>query len=70
MLTPSIAFQSVLHYHNSAFTKNGKDTLVDKEDPDRKFGQRIGFSKRNIQQVNSLYGCNVDPSVMDDVQYE
>ncbi|XP_031571616.1 zinc metalloproteinase nas-4-like isoform X2 [Actinia tenebrosa] len=63
-------FDSVLHYHNSAFTKNGEDTLIDKADPSRKFGQRIGFSKRNIEQVNKLYGCDVDPHVMDDVQFE
>lgn len=63
-------FDSVLHYHNSAFSKNGDPTLIDKEDPTRKFGQRIGFSKSNIEQVNRLYNCDVDPSVMDDVKYD
>jgi len=63
-------FQSVLHYHNSAFSKNGGPTLIDKLEPDRQFGQRFSFSKRNVEQVNRLYDCNVDPSRMNDIQYE
>lgn len=48
------------------------DIEHDGQDKDRKFGQRIGFSKRNVEQVNALYRCVVDnlKEKMDDLEYE
>ncbi|KAJ7388507.1 hypothetical protein OS493_037127 [Desmophyllum pertusum] len=51
---------SCLHYNNYAFSKNGKDTIQSLDDPERRFGQRDGFSKHDIRQINELYDCKVD----------
>lgn len=50
-------FASVMHYRNDAFTKNGKDTLIAKDEPDLTFGQRIKFSVGDIKEINELYKC-------------
>lgn len=63
-------FDSVMHYHNKAFSKNGEDTIESLEDPSRRFGQRVGFSKTDIRQVNKLYPCHKDENQMDDIAYE
>lgn len=63
-------YDSVMHYHNKAFSKNGDDTLQAIEDPSRRFGQRVGFSKTDIRQVNKLYPCDKEEHAMDDIAYE
>ena len=47
-----------MHYRNDAFTNNGKDTIVAKNDPSLKFGQRIKFSVGDVEEINRLYGCS------------
>ena len=59
-----------MHYHNKAFSKNQEDTIESREDPSRRFGQRVGFSKTDIRQVNKLYTCDKDVTQMDDIAYE
>ena len=47
-----------MHYRNDAFTNNGKDTIVAKNDTSLKFGQRIKFSVGDVEEINRLYGCS------------
>nr|QNH72416.1 toxin candidate TRINITY_DN29374_c0_g2_i1 [Pachycerianthus maua] len=69
----SYDYDSVLHYRNSAFSKNGQDTIRSISNPRRRFGQREGFSKHDIEQINRLYNCKSelnDKSLMDDIMYD
>ncbi|XP_035991806.1 high choriolytic enzyme 2 isoform X3 [Fundulus heteroclitus] len=50
-------FNSVMEYPNKAFSKNGKQTIVAKSDPDLVFGQRIKMDVNDIARVNKLYEC-------------
>ncbi|XP_028417057.1 zinc metalloproteinase nas-14-like [Dendronephthya gigantea] len=51
-------FQSLMHYGNSYFSKNGMDTIRSIVQTDLKLGQRNGFSQLDIDEVNDLYDCN------------
>eukprot|EP00112_Aurelia_sp_Birch-Aquarium-sp1_P014252 Seg3064.2 transcript_id=Seg3064.2/GoldUCD/mRNA.D3Y31 product="Zinc metalloproteinase nas-4" protein_id=Seg3064.2/GoldUCD/D3Y31 len=44
--------QSIMHYGNFAFSKNGEKTITSLSDPDEVMGQRKKFSKIDIQQLN------------------
>ena len=46
-----------MEYSNDAFSKNGEHTITAIGDPERKFGQRCGFSIGDIREVNKLYKC-------------
>ena len=46
-----------MHYRNDAFTNNGKDTLVAKDEKGLHFGQRIKFSIGDVEGINHLYEC-------------
>ena len=46
-----------MHYRNDAFTRNGKDTLVAKEEEGLNFGQRIKFSVGDVNGINHFYDC-------------
>nr|QNH72412.1 toxin candidate TRINITY_DN1936_c0_g1_i1 [Isarachnanthus nocturnus] len=66
-------FDSVLHYNNHAFSKNGEDTIRSLRQPDRRFGQREGFSRRDLVQVNRLYKCEEElrnKRLLDDIMYD
>ncbi|XP_074656924.1 zinc metalloproteinase nas-36-like [Tubulanus polymorphus] len=61
-------FDSVMHYGKTAFSKNGKPTLVTRKNPsDRQFGQREGASKLDIEGINKLYECENDASIGGDL---
>lgn len=51
-------YRSVMHYSKSAFSVNGRPTIVAK-DPAKadKMGQRDGFSKGDITKLNAMYNC-------------
>lgn len=51
-------FQSIMHYGNKYFSKNGLDTIRAITQPDLKLGQRNGFSQIDIDEVNKLYDCS------------
>ena len=51
-------FQSLMHYGNMYFSKNGMDTIRSIIQPDLKLGQRNGFSQLDIDEINDLYDCN------------
>eukprot|EP00112_Aurelia_sp_Birch-Aquarium-sp1_P021050 Seg557.4 transcript_id=Seg557.4/GoldUCD/mRNA.D3Y31 product="Zinc metalloproteinase nas-6" protein_id=Seg557.4/GoldUCD/D3Y31 len=49
--------QSIMHYGNSAFSKNGKKTITSLSDPNEIMGQRRKFSEIDIQKLNKYYNC-------------
>lgn len=50
--------ESVMHYSATAFTKNGKETIVPKDSRySEKMGQRVGVSPGDVQRINNMYKC-------------
>lgn len=49
---------SIMHYGKYAFNKNGRPTIVVIGQPLSPIGQRNGFSKTDIEQLNALYDCS------------
>ncbi|XP_048575619.1 zinc metalloproteinase nas-7 isoform X2 [Nematostella vectensis] len=53
-------FTSVMHYGNTAFSKNGKPTMISIKDPNLQFGAtRSTLSDTDKIQLNALYDCEV-----------
>jgi len=50
-------YNSVMHYSNTAFSKNDKRTLESKVDPELKFGQRKQLTHYDLKQIAHLYPC-------------
>ena len=50
--------ESVMHYGNFAFTKNGKHTVQSIEDPQKRLGNVNGLSNLDVVKINALYGCS------------
>lgn len=48
---------SVMHYKYDAFSKNGQPTIVAKMATTDVMGQRVGFSKMDIEKINKMYKC-------------
>ena len=47
---------SVMHYHSTAFTKNGKPTIEALgANSGQQLGQRDGFSALDIEGINKIY---------------
>lgn len=53
-------YDSVMHYPSTAFSKNGQATIVT-IDPkyNKRIGQRIGLSRRDIEKLNRMYECDL-----------
>ncbi|XP_047218517.1 hatching enzyme 1.2-like [Girardinichthys multiradiatus] len=51
-------FNSVMHYHKYAFSRNGLPTIEAKSDPNLKFGNAQEMSANDIARINRLYRCN------------
>ncbi|XP_078371948.1 uncharacterized protein LOC144655560 isoform X2 [Oculina patagonica] len=49
---------SIMHYGKYAFNKNGRPTIEVIGHPLYPIGQRNGFSKTDIEQLNALYDCS------------
>ncbi|KAM4743664.1 low choriolytic enzyme-like [Anableps anableps] len=50
-------FKSVMEYSNTAFSKNGKPTIVAKCNPRMKFGHAKRMSVNDIIRIKRLYKC-------------
>ncbi|KAK2854271.1 hypothetical protein Q5P01_006932 [Channa striata] len=50
-------FNSVMHYPNNAFSKNGQPTITAKSNPDMVLGRATDMSSNDIARVNRLYQC-------------
>ncbi|XP_073253971.1 hatching enzyme 1.2-like [Porites lutea] len=50
-------FDSLMHYDNQAFSKNGENTLQAISDPDRHLGNKDDFSAIDIKQLLKHYPC-------------
>lgn len=49
---------SVTHYHSTAFSKNGKETIVPRDSRYKPImGQRRGISLGDIKRINTMYMC-------------
>jgi Astacin (Peptidase family M12A) len=58
-------YNSIMHYSSKAFSKNGKETIVAKNNSVTHLGQRKGFTEIDIKKLNRLYDtCH--KSVTDD----
>ncbi|CAG9783084.1 unnamed protein product [Diatraea saccharalis] len=51
-------YDSVLHYSRRAFSSNGQDTIVPKQNG-AQIGQRVGLSDKDAQKLNKMY-CDAD----------
>ena len=48
-----------MHYHKTAFSIDGqRPTIIAKDKPQRRLGQRKGLSPIDVNQVNKLYKCD------------
>jgi NADH/NAD ratio-sensing transcriptional regulator Rex len=51
-------YESIMHYDRTAFTKNGKPTIVAIGDENKKFGTaNYRLSTKDIIEINALYDC-------------
>ena len=50
-------FDSLMHYDNQAFSKNGDNTLQSISDPNRPLGNMDDFSVIDIKQLLRYYPC-------------
>ncbi|XP_065060849.1 zinc metalloproteinase nas-15-like isoform X2 [Rhopilema esculentum] len=62
-------YDSLMHYENNAFSSNGYSTIVARSDPNKKLGQRAGFSATDIRQINKLYSCQLGGNCVDNHSY-
>ena len=53
---------SVMHYASTAFSKNGRATILPINPNRQLLGQRAGMSKLDIQKLNKLYNCENNPT--------
>jgi hypothetical protein len=56
--------RSIMHYDAYAFSTNGRPTIEPRNTRVKlsNIGQRQGFTDLDLQHVNTLYGCNNQPS--------
>ncbi|KAL9955246.1 hypothetical protein ACROYT_G036540 [Oculina patagonica] len=50
-------FQSIMHYSNKEFSKNGRDTIQAISDPSMPLGNVNSLSAVDVMQINLLYNC-------------
>ncbi|KHN70807.1 Zinc metalloproteinase nas-13 [Toxocara canis] len=50
-------YDSIMHYETTAFSKNGRPTILPKQRGVR-IGQRRGLSPTDIYKINTMYGCS------------
>nr|XP_022903710.1 zinc metalloproteinase nas-4-like [Onthophagus taurus] len=50
-------YESVMHYSQYAFSKNGRTTIDAKDGKRYSFGQRWDLSEKDVAKVNAMYNC-------------
>lgn len=50
-------FQSIMHYSNKEFSRNGGDTIQAIADPSMSLGNINSLSALDVMQINLLYKC-------------
>jgi len=48
---------SIMHYSNKDFSKNGRDTITYRNNPHKLLGKKAYLSKTDVVQLNKLYNC-------------
>lgn len=49
---------SVMHYDTTAFSRNGRETIVPRNRRYRNVvGQRVGISVNDVKRINNMYKC-------------
>jgi len=60
---------SVMHYYDKAFSKNGRKTIQRRDGKNIQFRQSKGFSRIDVRKLNKLYRCSSKVSCSDKNQY-
>merc|ERR1719383_1042111 len=57
-------YQSIMQYFSTAFTSNGKKTMIRKDGSNKELGQPATgtFTKDDIYKLKTLYGCGATPT--------
>ncbi|XP_065355366.1 seminal metalloprotease 1-like [Calliphora vicina] len=50
-------YGSVMHYRETAFSKNGEKTIVALKSTDATMGQRLALSDSDVLRLNKMYNC-------------
>ncbi|XP_077442589.1 hatching enzyme 1.2-like [Stigmatopora argus] len=50
-------FDSIMHYGNFGFSKNGLPTIISKKYPFHRLGSSLKMTANDIKRVNALYEC-------------
>ena len=56
-------YESIMHYTRTTWTKNFKDTMQAKDDPNRKLGG-AKLTAYDIMKLNLMYHCHGRPCLM------
>jgi len=51
-------YASVMHYRDTAFSKNGQKTITRKDGGSTNFGNREGFTDEDVKKLMTLYQCS------------
>ncbi|XP_063225428.1 zinc metalloproteinase nas-14-like [Bacillus rossius redtenbacheri] len=50
-------YASIMHYPNNAFSKNKKNTIIAKDNPNLQLGQRNSPTEKDLEKVRRMYNC-------------
>ena len=53
-------YNSIMHYRNDEFSRNGRWTIQSKQNPQMKLGN-TRFSETDVRAINKLYNCGTNP---------
>lgn len=50
-------YDSIMHYHDTAFSKNGSKTIIAPADKTETMGKMQAMSEIDVEELNKLYEC-------------
>nr|XP_002736272.1 PREDICTED: zinc metalloproteinase nas-7-like [Saccoglossus kowalevskii] len=59
-------YDSIMHYHRTAFTKDGQPTVISVDDYHKELGTATTFTKWDFVEINAAYKCGMVNFVMFD----